>query len=375
MPHDTLQFPLPLLAYEKTPHARLDAAITYAAICTGRNRFKVLSPTQAAQELIGSPPLTASNGVSADEIKAILLGCKYCGVVAPKTKSQANYWMQCFQRVENFLQSWKASGHTIPWTRVPGRMVFEARDGNAWTYRRFTALCAVNAVIGSKPVAIVTRNRVRAGMLGYSSGSVLFDDAGQLTTSGRALLESREDQAFPPELVPTTSQARTLIDNLVKTGLLHRFTPPKRGSLTWYSKTLPNELIGMELIRRAKRTASNPRLKELGEMLERAKNGEAPLCGETQESSQHNSESPRNRGIATQWPPDSHSVATPSPLNAAVNAAGLNAPKNASAYAGTVSTPTSHEKTGREDPQVDYWAPDKVEERRQGFQKIRESLK
>ena len=335
--NDTLQFPLPLLAYENNFHDRLEAVITYATIATGMHRLKVLSPSQVEEELAGENLPKRTHEVSDEQIKIMFLGCKFCGIGRPENTSQAKWRYARYQAAETFLQSWKAAGRTAPWERVRKDMVFEARDGTAKTYKRFAALCAVNAAIGSKPFAVVTRNRVRAGMLGYSSGKILFDDDGNLSTAGRKLLNSREDRQR--EII-TPSQARTLLDNFVKTRLHNRFSP-YRGSYTYYSKNNPDnpknmtaEKIGEALLDRARRTGQNPKLKLLGEQIRQAKQGQPLLSGEGLEKSPLNTDSPHNRETAAVSPPVLHAIATPSPLNAALNAP-LNASKNASLNAGS----------------------------------------
>ena len=334
--HDTLQFPLPLLAYGATHHDRCETIIIYATFATGLHRMKILSPSQVEEELAGEKLPKRSHEVSDEEIKIMALGCKWCRIRTPETTANAKLRRAHYQAAENFLQSWKLAGRTAPWTRVRKDMVFEARDGIAKTYHRFAALCAVNAAIGSKPFAVVTRNRVRAGMLGYSSGKILFDDGGNLSTAGRALLEMREDQSRE---VITSSQARTLLDNFVKTRLLNRFTP-YRGSFTYYSKNNPDnpqnmtaEKIGAALLARVQRTGKNPKLKQLGEQIRQARQGQPLLSGDGLEKSPLNTDSPHNRETAASSPPDRHPIATPSPLNATLNAA-LNASKNASENAG-----------------------------------------
>ncbi len=330
--NDTLQFPLPLLAYLDKHHDRLEAVITYATIATGMHRLEVLSPSQVEEELAGEKLPKRNHEIGEAEIRIVFLGCKFCGISRPETAGQTHWRFTKYLEAEKFLHSWKAAGRTAPWTRVRKDMVFEARDGTAKTYQRFAALCAVNAAIGSKPFAVVTRNRVRAGMLGYSSGKVLFDDDGKLSTTGRKLLNSRQDRQS--EII-TPSQTRTLLDNFVKTRLLNRFTP-YRGSFTYYSKNNPDnpknmtaEKIGEALLARARRTGQNPKLKQLGELIRQAKQGHTLLSGEGLEKSPHNTDSPLNRETAAPSPPDHPQIATLSPLNAAFNAA-LNASKNAS---------------------------------------------
>jgi hypothetical protein len=335
--NDTLQFPLPLLAYESNHHDRCEAIITYATIATGKHRLSVLSPSQVEEELDGENLPKINHEIGEDEIRIMFLGCKFCGIGRPESTSQAKWRWARYQAAEQFLELWKGTGRTAPWTRVRKDMVFEARDSTAKTYQRFAALCAVNAAIGSKPFSVVTRNRVRAGMLGYSSGKVLFDDDGNLSTAGRKLLNSREDRQR--EII-TPSQARTLLDNFVKTRLLNRFSP-YRGSFTYYSKNNPDnpknmtaEKIGEALLARARRTGKNPKLIRLGEQIRQARKVLTLLSGEGLEKPPHNTDSPHNREPAAPSPPDHNPITTPSPLNAALNAA-LNASKNASVNAGS----------------------------------------
>jgi hypothetical protein len=361
--NDTLQFPLPLLAYGKNANERLEASITYATIATGMHRVKILSPSQVAEELSGVELPKPNREITAEEIKIMALGCAFCGVCAADSTSGARWRFVRFKAVEEFLQSWKSKGRSIPWTRVPKAMVFEARDGNAKTYQRFSALCAVNAAIGSKPFAIVTANRVRAGMGGYASGKVLFAKDGTVTHAGAVTLSERTDGWTPP----TRSQARTLLDNLVRSGLAHRFNE-YHGGLTYYSKDLSAEKIAETLLLRANRKASNPKLQKLSEAIRQAKQDGVLLSGELLPQSPHNTDSPHNREVATQSPPGSHPIATQSPHNAA-SYASLNASSNASLNAG--ASALSEKMEEKHFNAHDDWTP---EQRAEAFRQLRDAV-
>jgi hypothetical protein len=323
--NDTLQFPLPLLAYGPTVPDRLETVICHATFTTGQHRLKVLTPELVMREL---GPMTniprPSKKLAAEDINAMALGCNFCSINRPENSSGYEYRLELCRRADIFLRSWKAKGRTIPWTRVPKNMVFEARDGNAATYRRFSALCALNAAVGSKSFAIVTANRIRAGMGGYASGRILFAADGTLTQAGAEILDERSD-GWKPE---TRSQARTMLDNFVRSGLAHRFTP-YRGSVTYYSKALSAEKIGEAILAKCQRSAQTPRTQKLGEAIRQAKQDGILLCGDLLLESPHNTDSPHNSEVATQSPPGNHPVATQSPHNAASNAS-LNATANAS---------------------------------------------
>ncbi len=287
--NDTLQFPLPLLAYGPTVHDRLETAIIHATISTGKHRLEVLTPALIEKELAGLEIPKHRAGVNAEHVKIQILGCQFCGITAPERVSAVEYFFDFYRKAENFLADWKSKGRTIPWTRIPAKMAFEARDGTPATYRRFSALCALNAAIGSKPFAIVTANRIRAGMGGYASGKMLFAEDGTVTTAGAAILAERSD-GWKPD---TRSQARTMLDNLVRSALAHRFTP-YRGSVTYYSKNLSAEQIAETLLVRASRKASNPKLQKLSEAIRQAKQDGILLSGDLLPKSPHNTDSPLN---------------------------------------------------------------------------------
>ncbi len=327
------------------------------------HRVKILSPSQVAEELSGVELPKPNREITAEEIKIMALGCAFCGVCAADSTSGARWRFVRFKAVEEFLQSWKSKGRSIPWTRVPKAMVFEARDGNAKTYQRFSALCAVNAAIGSKPFAIVTANRVRAGMGGYASGKVLFAKDGTVTHAGAVTLSERTDGWTPP----TRSQARTLLDNLVRSGLAHRFNE-YHGGLTYYSKDLSAEKIAETLLLRPNRKASNPKLQKLSEAIRQAKQDGVLLSGELLPQSPHNTDSPHNREVATQSPPGSHPIATQSPHNAA-SYASLNASSNASLNAG--ASALSEKMEEKHFNAHDDWTP---EQRAEAFRQLRDAV-
>ena len=267
--------------------------------------MKVLTEKLILEEISNAPaPSGARHGVSDAELRAVLLGCKFCGFNYPETYAQVSAWYGRHEQVVSFLANWRKQGLTVPWVRVGKDMTLQAREGNAATYRRFSALCAVNAAIGSKPYSAVTTGRMRAGMLGYAGSRVIFGKDGELHKCGRELLKERDDNAQPI----TRSQARTLFDNLVAGGLLHRFRS-YRGGLTYYSKTFSAEQIGEAVLRKASRKASNPRLGELAEAIQHAKNG-ALLSGDLvpqAESPLNREESPPSRHpVATRQPPSRH---------------------------------------------------------------------
>lgn len=261
-PGATVQFPLPLLALGATHKPRLDVALRHAIVSNGKRLFSKLTPAEReakTAEFAGKVWPTDTKG-HAGWVLPVQLGAKFSNV----TLGSFSATLDGFNEAEAFLSAWTAAGRTAPTVRVGTTMFFEARDGSPQNYQRFACLCAANAIIGSKPYAVVTRGRVRAGMLGYSSGKVLFDDDGAIHADGAKLLAQRLDGVLPV----TENQVRGLLDKLVVASLVYRFNP-YRGSVSYYSKTLTPELLCVVLTRKAAKQVPDARLAAAGLELKR----------------------------------------------------------------------------------------------------------
>jgi hypothetical protein len=280
--------------------------MAHGVVSAGKMQLKRLTQDQADAVIAQAPKCDAPRSFDRGNLRILLLGRAFTGVYF----SHATWPWDAAGQVECFRLEWKAKHHTAPWTRVLSDIAIKTGWHNA-DYNFFAALCAFNAAIGSKPYAVVTRSRIRAGMLGYSSGRLLFDKDGNLHDAGRALLSLRaEGITFPV----TGNQARTLLDKIVTRGLGKRFQP-YRGSLTYYAKFTEPEEIARLLIKKAERSVADPKLAEMGQRLRALKNGSllcggSPLCGEP---SPHNEGAPHNEESATQAPPAPHPVTPQSP--------------------------------------------------------------
>ena len=213
-----------------------------------------------------------------DDSEALLLGIHFCGI----TLRSAAHIVRTHALAETFLADWRAKGRTVPMVRVGTTLLFEARDGKGISYRDFATLCAVNAALGKKPFAAITQPRIRAGMLGYSSSTWLFDEEGNLTRNGESLLQEREDGAVPL----SRKQMRTTLDRLERRHFFARFlASPRR---TFFSRSLTNIELAKELLRREEAVTDNRRkmndlreqirqVKAVNRTLNRAKTG--PVTG------------------------------------------------------------------------------------------------
>jgi hypothetical protein len=323
MNESTFQFPLAVLAYAGSAQQKLFAAIGWGIIETGKRQLQRLTRHEI-EEICNAQKLDAGKSFDGEKLIIAKLGTKFCG----RGFQNAEYAWTVHDELDAFLESQRVAGRNVNLlTRLPASFVMElgwrgdgkARDIDSENpeWRIFCGLAAGNAVLGSKPYGIITRNRIRAGMLGYSSGKALFDDSGEMSLIGGELLAERQDGILEPI---SESQARTVLVNLVKRGFYHTYTPPTRGSLTYYSKFLTTEEIAWNLVKRELKKHKGTELQKLDAQLLALKSN-SPLSGEPSlsgEASPHNEVSPHNVKVATPSPPVDHPIATRSPHNASL---------------------------------------------------------
>jgi hypothetical protein len=121
--------------------------------------------------------------------------------------------------------------------------VWDVRNGTGMKFREFAVLAAVYSVIGNKRYPVrVTRDRIRAGALGYKSKNALFDATGRVSEAGRALLNRRYDHAEPL----TTDQVRYTLDSLEARGCFARCHASKRQ--TYFSNRMGKEEMRKHLL-------------------------------------------------------------------------------------------------------------------------------
>ena len=178
MSNQTVQFPLCGLAYgDGNAKDRVLSCMAHGVVSAGKMQLKRLTQDQADAVIAQAPKCDAPRSFDRGNLRILLLGRAFTGVYF----SHATWPWDAAGQVECFRLEWKAKHHTAPWTRVLSDIAIKTGWHNA-DYNFFAALCAFNAAIGSKPYAVVTRSRIRAGMLGYSSGRLLFDKDGNLVS-------------------------------------------------------------------------------------------------------------------------------------------------------------------------------------------------
>lgn len=238
------QFPLALLAFGADHRDKINAIVAWATINSGMLAEKKMGGKEWAQErLEGSEAAKVINMSRADH-RAWALGKD---IVNWSWHDSPHNCVSCYEQAAYFLDRFGKSALV----RVSSELVMEAHRGD-FEFRALSALLATYAVIGDKQYAIVHRDRVRAGALGYSSPKVLFDRDGNITEAGGATLAARPDKAVPL----TTSQVRYTLDRLHERKFLSRLQPLKCGRIVYYSRSLSHEALGEVLLKRLEKTTT-----------------------------------------------------------------------------------------------------------------------
>ena len=128
--------------------------------------------------------------------------------------------------------------------------------------RDYAVLLAVYAIIGDKQYAIIRRDRVRAGAMGYSSAKVLFDKDGKLTVAGKRVLAGRADGAKPL----TLDQVRYTLDKLHERKFFSRIQPKRCGRSVYYSRGMDHAGLAEKLIGRLERKSGVATAKQFAEL-------------------------------------------------------------------------------------------------------------
>jgi hypothetical protein len=207
--HTYFQFPLYALAYGKEPKQRLDELISFCCVEVGYKESAGMTLAEKktkAAELNNKP-----NGFhQSDSVHlSLVIGMIKLAVMHGNAQTMVNE----HERVSSFICSMNARHGNSPFVRIRNDLLWEALKGDM-DYRRFSVLCAVYSVIGSKDYCRVTRGRIIAGALGYKSAAMMTPE----------VLAQRTDGAKPL----TENQVRRTLDGLEYSSLFARVQVSKR---------------------------------------------------------------------------------------------------------------------------------------------------
>jgi hypothetical protein len=239
------QFPLALFAYGSTKQDKTDAMVAYATISAGRHKEELLGGEQRTIEHLKNANFSCSSFKWGRwDHRAWALGRS----IVNYSFSSPVFCVELYHQVAVFLNNFGKS----PQVRVGSDLMQEAyRD--QFEFRDFGVLCAVYAIIGDKQYAVVHRDRVRAGALGYSSGRALFDASGKLTSDGKHRILLRPDKAEPL----TLNQCRYTLNRLHTRKFFSRLQPVKCGRTVYYSRGMSHEELAEKLLSRLERRSNS----------------------------------------------------------------------------------------------------------------------
>jgi hypothetical protein len=210
-----LQFPLCLLAYGKDVPTRMAAIFAIAARTIGRGFIEKQGEDFIVEGFIAGIAPTEFGDVYDDSPsqREIVIGLH-------KLKFELNDELfesivKNLEAADSFCAKMKSKYGNSSLVRIKAEYAIEALMGTGMSYRNFSILSGLYAAIGDKsyPVSI-TRDRIRAGAMGYKSSKMLFTKDGMVHQCGQRLLEEREDGTQPL----TTNQVRYSLDILERNG-------------------------------------------------------------------------------------------------------------------------------------------------------------
>lgn len=229
------QFPLCLLAYEKTPRARLDQIMSYSAGKVGSEQWSALDDDQKEHRMERYQK-SKERGHPRDydsEIEAhneMMMGAEMCGLrlgSCQKTLTE-------FRDASRFRHNNEQIYGRNPEVRIRSDIFWDAFEDRL-PYRLFAVLSAIYSALGNKPVMWISRSLIRCRTLGYKSEAIFRAEF-------RNCKKRSHDQAEPL----TERQLRDALDILEERGFIRRlfYKPSQR---TYFTNRLSREELIAEV--------------------------------------------------------------------------------------------------------------------------------
>ncbi len=251
------QAPLALLQHGETYQDKLHAIIAVSTVNAGAQRLQSFDNRQLAIRFIENS-VDTGRGYNPKKPGHVewALGR---GVVGSSFPSVEYNW-DCYSSARTLLNL------RSPLVRIPQDIADEAECGQ-FEERDFCVLCAVWALIGDRQYAIVRRDRVRAGALGYSSQKALFGPDGKLHEEGIRTIGTRTDHKQPL----SENQVRHTLNKLHTRKFVSRIHPWKCCRTTYYSRGLSHDALADQIVNRIARKVSAGSQQDLGQQRFREK--------------------------------------------------------------------------------------------------------
>ncbi len=228
---DSFLFPLPLLAFGADWKVRVDAICAWCIYDKGSERLPKLKPAQVKNVFQAFPAgkMPTRGGCDLTNWEAFVIGSHAHTVVFGDAQRELNL----LNEAKALLSTLQSRFGPPPMALIGRDMLLDSRDGKSdFNPRDISILIAINSALGVKPYARITRNRLRAAMLGYPRTNILFDEDGYLHEEGSILIASRTDSA----VLLSLDQMRHSLDSLERKGCFIRYHVPKSSSTFFSTK-------------------------------------------------------------------------------------------------------------------------------------------
>jgi len=233
--HTYFQFPLYALAYGKEPKQRLDELISFCCVEVGYKESAEM--TLAVKKMKADKLTNKPSGFHQSNSAHLSL---VIGMIKLKVgHGVAQTILEEHERLGGFIRNLNSQHGASPFVRIRNDLFWEACRGEM-DYRRFSVLCAIYSVIGSKDYCRVARGRIIAAALGYKSAAMMTPE----------VLAQRTDGAKPL----TENQVRRTLDDLEYSSLFVRVQVSKRKVV--FSNRLSRKELKAEVFEAANKKAT-----------------------------------------------------------------------------------------------------------------------
>lgn len=224
------QFPLCCLAFGDDPVARLQHVVDWCCVNMGKQMGQLMTRNQLQQLAHDMPPEERPNGLNPNSAPhaTIAAGMKRLHVRG----GNAAQMLRQHETLTVFCDAIQANHGRFPLVRIRADLLWDTIHGEM-PYRNFAVLCGVYSVIGAKKYpARITRDRIRAGAMGYKNVAMMTSD----------VLKQRQDGAQPL----TIDQLRHTLDVLETASCFARvqFSPRR----VYFSHRMTREEMSKQLV-------------------------------------------------------------------------------------------------------------------------------
>lgn len=209
------QFPLSCLAYAKTTERRIFDIIGWCVLDAGEKGLERLE-AEGQEGMIEGILINSNIKMDCDNHmhKAAAIGLSTLSVTAECAEDMVVQ----HKRTSCFIQDMENQFGPSPFVRIKTNFLWQAvqdvrTPGTGMSWRTFSVLCAVYAILGDKAYARICRDRIKAAALGYKSKDVMKNH-----------IDIRQDKTKPL----TDSQLKTTLTMLEADGFFCRVHPSPR---------------------------------------------------------------------------------------------------------------------------------------------------